>query len=100
MAVQPSAIGRRSNPRPPFAVIRLQRGCVDGSCGFFYETVTGVTTENLLPTMYLSPFLLSVLTHLRKSPRKEPRMLSSLHAHVAYMGLDVRRPKVREAQLP
>jgi hypothetical protein len=41
----------------------------------------------------LSPSDFRFLTHLRKSPRKEPRMLSSLHAHVACTGLDMRRLK-------
>jgi hypothetical protein len=87
-----------------------------------HETVTGMTTENLFTyilqfsktletrlgqlwcaefpnlrtddgcTCHLSDF--RFLTHLRKALRKEPRMLSSLHAHVACMGLGVRRPKV------
>jgi hypothetical protein len=45
------------------------------------------------------PFLTSALSHfrflayLRKSLRKEPRMLLSLHAHVSSIGVGVRRPE-------
>jgi hypothetical protein len=56
-----------------------------------------MTTENLF---LLVTLLLSDLTYLRKSLRKEPRRLSSLPAHLACIGIGVEAAESLGWRLP